>query len=156
MDDKARQRIMELAEENGGRIEPDQVIAEARKRNSPLHSYFDWDVERAAWENWRNVARDLIRSVHIERVVHEKTVRSVAYIRDPSKHSSEQGYVSVEILRDDKINARHALETEFDRAEAALRRALEVAKALELERDVEGLLRRIGLVRAKAVKGLVA
>ena len=150
MNDKAKQRIIDLAERNGGSIEPDQVIADARSERSPLHSYFDWDVERAAWEHWRGIARGLIRSVQIERVLHRKTVSTIAYVRDPSKPSDEQGYVSTAILRDDKFHARLALEAEFDRAEAALRRATEVAKALGLERDVERLLHRIGAVRATA------
>lgn len=156
MDDKATERIIKIADRNGGSIEPDQVIADARNPKSPLHSYFDWDIERASMEHWREVARRMIRSVEVERIIHKKTVKTIAYIRDPCKTSSEQGYISVDVLRDDEFHAKRALISEFDRAEAALRRALEVAKALELERDVARLLRQLGLTRVKASKRMAA
>jgi hypothetical protein len=156
MDEQIRKRIQELAARRGGYIEPDDVIADARNPDSPLHGQFEWDVERAAMEHWRNIARKLIASVQIERVINEKTVEVVAYVRDPEKRGNEQGYVDVTILADRKDLARTALVAEFDRAEAALRRALAIAEALDLQEDVELLLRGIGLTRTKATKGAKA
>ena len=156
MDIKAKERIKALADRNGGRFDADQIIEDARHPQSPLHSYFDWDVERAAMQQWRQVAREMIRSVQVERVVEERTVKTVAYVRDPCKTGSEQGYVSVDVLRDEPANARQALLSEFSRAEAALRRALDVAKALGLESDVASLLRQIDITRIKASKGATA
>lgn len=152
MDEAVRKRIIALADKNGGRIEPDQVIEDAQNPKSPLHGEFDWDVEKAAWEHWRDVARGLIRSVQVERVVHNRTVTSIAYVRDPQKASGEQGYVALDTIKGTERLAHAALIAEFDRASSALERALAVAAALELEKDVESLLRRIGLTRAKAAK----
>ena len=61
----ARDRIVELAEANGGRITPEQVLEDARDPESPLHNYFEWDVETAARQYWLDQARTLIRSVKI-------------------------------------------------------------------------------------------
>jgi hypothetical protein len=46
------------------------MLADAKKPSSPLHKYFDWDVERAAEKHWLQRASYLIRSVAVEiRVV---------------------------------------------------------------------------------------
>lgn len=39
------------------------VLAEAKKKNSPLHDIWDWDVEQAAEQHWLRRAADLLRAV---------------------------------------------------------------------------------------------
>jgi len=76
-----------------GRLDPHDVVEEASDPQSPLHSRFTWDDDVAAVQ-WRlQQARQLIRSVTIERIVAEdeepKIIR--AFVHDPANG----GYLSV-------------------------------------------------------------
>jgi len=135
-----RERLEEIAEANNGRLTPDQVVEDARKKNSPLHDQFEWDVKKAAMSHWLDRAREIIVSVHVVIRTTRTDVRSVAYVRDPSAGSSEQGYVSVNRLRDEKDLARDALLAEFQRAADLLRRARNIALALDLDGDVDRII----------------
>lgn len=55
--------LKRIAEENGGLLKPEIVVAEARPRSSPLHSRFTWDNTKAAHEYRLWQARQLIRVV---------------------------------------------------------------------------------------------
>lgn len=141
---------MKKLENEQGELTTEVVLKDAKKSSSPLHEYFDWDDKEAA-HNWRTEqARRLIRSVRL--VIHETEtkVRSVAYVRDPSKGQSEGGYVSTATLRTDKQRARDALVYELQRAESALARAYDVSFALGLSNEIEALRARVGAVRESA------
>lgn len=136
------QRIKEL-EDKHGRLTPEIVVADAKNTDSPLHGEFEWDVKKAAHEHWLDRARALIRSVKVVITTESRVVRSVAYVRDPSAPASDQGYVSVVKLRDDRQMAHEALVAEFGRAASALRRAHDLAAALNLENEVADLRERV-------------
>jgi len=143
------ERMKELENEQG-ELTTEVVLKDASDPSSPLHEHFDWDDKEAA-HKWRTEqARRLIRSVRL--VIHETEtkVRSVAYVRDPSKDQSEGGYVSTATLRTDKERARDALVYELQRAESALARAYDVSFALGLNHEVEALRARVGAVRESA------
>jgi hypothetical protein len=148
--DQIRARINEIAARKGGRIRPDDVIADARDPESPLHDRFEWDTGKAAQAHWLDTARELIRAVRVSITTDTTVVSSVAYVRDPSLGSDEQGYVSVTALRSDRELAREAIVYEFARAAGALRRAKEVAAALNLDKEVDTLITRVERVKAKA------
>ena len=44
----ASEAINAIAARNGGRVTPEEVIDAARRTDSPLHDYFDWDDTSAA------------------------------------------------------------------------------------------------------------
>lgn len=46
------ERLTELSRGNKQRLTPKLVLADARRKDSPLHASFDWD-DRAAAEKWR-------------------------------------------------------------------------------------------------------
>lgn len=65
-DHEVVEELQRICRENDGLLQPRDVVEEARKENSPLHSKFDWDDGKAA-ENWRlQQARYLITHVHVE------------------------------------------------------------------------------------------
>jgi hypothetical protein len=138
-----RGRLEQLASANGGRLTPEAVVADARSPESPLHDYFTWDVNQAAYGFWIEQARTLITSVRIEMRTDTTSVRSVAYVRDPQAAAGQQGYVAVTRLRSDRELARDALVSEFGRVGDALRRAREIAAALDAQGDVDELLERV-------------
>lgn len=147
-----RDRINDIAARNDGRIRPDDVVADARDPTSPLHDRFEWDVQKAAHTHWLDTARELIRAVRVSITTDTTVVSSVAYVRDPSVSSDEQGYVSVASLRSNEDLSREAIVYEFSRAQGALTRAREIAAALNLRSEVDRLIAGVSRVKAKAEK----
>jgi hypothetical protein len=61
-------RLLELAQANNDTVTKEQVVEDARRLESPLHEYFEWDDQVAA-HSWRlEQAGYIIRSI---RVVYE-------------------------------------------------------------------------------------
>jgi hypothetical protein len=146
-----RIRLEAIAERNAGRLTPEDAIEDARDEESPLHPHFTWDDSEAAHKQRMYEARALIRSVRVTTVINQTVTRTIAYIRDPGKESDEAGYVSVAVLRTDEDLARAALVEEFGRAAAAMRRALEVAKALLLEGEVQHQITAIEALKNRVI-----
>ena len=113
------------------------------KKSSPLHQFFTWDVKKAAAAYWIEEARSLITAVQITITTETTNIVSVAYVRDPSVKPNQQGYIAVETLRTDEEMARAALVNEFSRVADMLRRAREIAVALNAQGDVEALLQSV-------------
>lgn len=62
--------------ERDGKLTPEAVVIEAQDPSSPLHGYFDWDIENAAWRWWLRQAEHLIQRFKITiEVKPERTVR---------------------------------------------------------------------------------
>jgi len=127
-------------EDSEGRLTPDAVVKAAQSPKSPLHRFFEWDNTEAARKYRIEQARELIREVRIEMTVHEKTIQTVAYVRDPSAPPNRQGYRSVVKLADERTEAWTAVEAEFQRALGALRRARDIATALDFADEIDRLL----------------
>lgn len=143
MREKAKQRLIEIGEANGGRLTPEMVLSDAADTESPLHEYFEWDDTKAAHAHRIDQARTLIRSVRVHITVESRKVSTVFYVRDPAQPYDEQGYVSIPKLRTDEELAREALVSEFARAGAALDRAHRIAAALNLQDEVQEVSERV-------------
>jgi hypothetical protein len=71
--------LEKLAIRCGGKLVPDDVVAEARNPRSPLHQHFEWDDSEAA-EKWRKEqARSLIASVRVVFIENDKPVEPLRY-----------------------------------------------------------------------------
>ena len=69
-----------------GELTPEDVLADARNPNSPLHPFFEWDDSAAAEQYRLKQARGLIRSVVAVYVSEERpAVRTRAYVHIPEK-----------------------------------------------------------------------
>ena len=153
MDTKIVDTLNELARKGGGVLTPDVVVAEAKKKSSPLHHYFEsrgcWDAKtaQAAW--CVSVARELIRSVRVEVTNTIFSVKAPAFVRDPSQ-APRQGYASLSRLRSDKDLAHEVLVREFSMASAALARAQAVAAALDMSDEIEDIKSRINAMAERA------
>lgn len=144
-----RERLELIESANGGRLTPDAVVEDARNKDSPLHDHFEWDVEKASAAHWIDQARTLITSVRVVVKTDTMNVRSVYYVRDPSAGQGDQGYVSVTTLRSNTDMAREAIVAEFSRVADMLRRARELAKALDADKDVESLIQSVVGLRGR-------
>lgn len=148
------ERIRQLYDQHGS-VTPDILIEDARDPESPLHDQFEWDVNRAAMETWRETARRLIRSVRVVRTFEDVKFTGKGrpipeFIRDPSASQRDQGYSRAADLRSDKDLAMSALMYEIDRADGAINRARDVAEALGLSDDIRIVASAISNVRRKA------
>ena len=137
----AAARINELARANGGRVTPEMIVADAKRKSSPLHGLFEWDTSKAAAAHWIETARWVIRQVRIEVTTETRTISTVAYVRDPSSGRGEQGYrATLDVPAED----RHAvLAYELERVEGILTRALDIAEAYGADEDVKNAIRHI-------------
>lgn len=133
--------------ERDDRLTPDDVIADAKDPASPLHDEFQWDVNEAALEHWREIARHLIRSVVYTVEIATTRIDVSRYVHDPDAHG--QGYVSVPHVLTERDLAARCLAEEFGRAEAACSRSLAYAAAFGLSADVSRLLSRIQTLAEK-------
>jgi len=144
-------RLQELYQEHQ-KLTPDMVVADARHPDSILHGYFNWDVEHAANEHWRDIARSLIRSVRLVITTETTAVECVAYVRDPNSPSDEQGYLQVSRVRTEADVARDVLVDEFSRAASALKRARELATVFDMRKDVEDLIESVQATKRRVPK----
>jgi hypothetical protein len=48
-----------------GLLVMDAVVEAARDESSPLHAYFNWNIEEAAYQHWLNQARTLVRTIEV-------------------------------------------------------------------------------------------
>ena len=140
-----RERLEAIAKANRGVLTPEAVVEDAKAKDSPLHAQFTWNTKQAAYQHWIDQARLLIRTVRV--VVTEERISAPAWVRDPNAEHDAQGYVSTVSLRSDADSARVVVVAEFARAAAAIRRAREVAKALDLEEVMDDLIVRIEYTR---------
>lgn len=146
------QRINEIADANDGRITPEMVVADAKKKSSPLHGLFEWDESVAAHNHWIERARAIIRHVQVTVTTHHMRVQSVAYVRDPSVGNREQGYRQIERVAESPEDAESAMAYELGRAEAYMTRAVNIAKALGLEDEAREALSKIVGLRKRVNK----
>lgn len=76
-----------LRKEKKGELTPEDVVTAARNKNSPLHSYFEWDDGKAAEAHRLSQARGLIRAVVAIYTHDDKPVtKARAYV-----HIAEKG-----------------------------------------------------------------
>lgn len=126
--------------ERDGRLTPEELVRAASHPKHPLHKEFIWDDKRAAHLQRLDTARTIIVSVRVQFRTETATIQSVAYVRDPDASSRQQGYISVERLRDSTQSSREALTAEAQRVQSMLERARELAAALEMEDELDLLI----------------
>ena|SRR5215831_13921218 len=147
--DEQSERVHSLANENG-HIEPADVIADARDRNSPLHELFDWDAASAANKHWLDTARSVIRSVSYTQIQGPRTICAPAYVSQPSRKRGEKTYTSLAVARDSPSEARAIIVAETNRIASAIGRALNIAAVLNLQAQFEQLLTDVIELRREA------
>ena len=148
---EAEIRVNELAMKHGGRITAETVVKDAKRKNSPLHKYFQWDVTKAAHAYWLDVARSIIRSVRIERRVEHRTVNVVAYVRDPANTGTKRpGYVALELAAKSDADSVSVLAYELGRMRDIMRRVEQIAQALGMDEDAARITEAIELMAGKA------
>lgn len=149
MKPEVENRIRELHEKYG-EVTADIIIDDARDPDSPLHAEFEWDLEKAALNHWRERARKLITEINFKVVKRKNQIPTevVAYVRNPDKPHREQGYISTVVVKNDKEMARRVVVQECERAMAGFERVYKVAEAVDISlSEVESIIARIKGIR---------
>lgn len=108
--------------QNYGELTPQIVVDEARPKNAPLHSHFEWDNREAGEAYRRMQAARLIRSVPLQYDSTDRTkyVRAFSSVREAGDPAA-QGYQPTEEVLADPLSAKILLR-ECERAIADLQR----------------------------------
>ena len=134
--------------ERDGRVLPDDVVAAAREKGSPLHKYFEWDDAKAGHAFRLEQARQLIRSVEYKyQLTSDTYITAPVYVRDGESAPTAQGYRVLSEIKDNPEAARAALSLELMRVESLLTRAEAIAGVLGLVDHVQRLVRRTRALR---------
>lgn len=99
--------LMGIAKKNGGILQVDAVLQEAKDKSSPLHNHFEWDDSVAAEAHRRYQARVLIQRCKITIVETEPTTVR-AFVSLQSDREAGGGYRMTTKVMDDE-----ALREEF-------------------------------------------
>jgi hypothetical protein len=150
---KIRAACIKALEDAAGRCTASGLVEAASDPKHPLHGDFIWDNRKAAHEYRLHTARTIISSVRILVENTDKTITSVAYVRDPAA-AKHEGYVSVRQLRTERENAEAALLAEMGQVQARLERARELAGALDLEDQVTDLIEGVSSFSSRIRKGM--
>lgn len=133
-----------------GKLTPDNVIEEAKARDSPLHDQFTWDLKAAALMTWRSQARALISHFEISVVVHRKEYRIQEFVEAPGKPGKEQGYVAFTRIKNKRELAREFFDRELGIAASYVSKTRDYAQVLGLEKRVERVVNDITTLRKDA------
>jgi|HubBroStandDraft_6_1064221.scaffolds.fasta_scaffold622184_2 hypothetical protein len=100
------ERLEELRERADGTLLPEDVIADARHRRSPLHKFFEWDDTEAAHQHRLEQARSLIRAVVV--ILPQKPTTPVrAFVSIRQEGDKERSYTStVAAMSDPRLRAQ--------------------------------------------------
>ena len=92
--------LMDIAKKNGGILQVDAVLDEAKDESSPLHDHFEWDDSVAAEAHRRYQARVLIQRCKITVVESEPTTIR-AFVSLQSDREAGGGYRMTTKVMDD-------------------------------------------------------
>lgn len=101
-----------LREKFKGELTPEDILADAKNDNSPLHSFFEWSDSAAAHQHRLQQARGLIRSV------------VAIYVQDDAPAVRQRAYVNIKKANEPQHyrEVSHAM-SQADTREVVLRRA---------------------------------
>ena len=140
-------RLLEL-ETEAGKLTAEAVVADAKRKDSPLHDLFEWDVKK--YQHWLDRAREVMK---FRFVVHTETstVSVVGYVRDPAAGPHDGGYVSVKRVMGDKDKAREVLVAEFGRIRDLLNRARELAAVFDMQDELSSMVTQVAGLRERVM-----
>ncbi len=127
-------RLMLL--ERSGRLTPEEVLADARRRDSPLHRLIEWDRAKAALAYQLGQARAVIRSVQVTIVTETIEITAPRYVADPSPPAGT--YRSFGELSANE--QRLAVVQEARRATGHMQRAAALASSAGLDAGLDELI----------------
>jgi hypothetical protein len=138
-----RSRLRELEDETGY-LDVDLVIRTARDNpEDPMHPCFTWDVEKAAWERWREQARAMIRRVRYVEQITQRELDNVPHYVSVTTQPPTSGYKAIDRVAQHEAQSREVFNDEIRRAIAAVERARAVSDILGTRDQLEVVLQQL-------------
>lgn len=137
------------------KLTPENVFNEGKSPTSPLHKYFQWDRDKAAYEYNMMQARDLITSFKFEVHVYRREFDLSEFVPNPKTRAErKQGYVSLATLKTRKKQALEFMEQELAQLFGILCRVRGYAEELGLVKKIEPLEREYKALRSEIARNL--
>jgi len=93
--EQAKAELDRISELHGGKLNPEDVVAESKSKNSVLHEIFEWDNKKAA-DKWRiQQARDLIRNIRFVTTNEEVSISGRFYVNVREEPGEIRKYIPV-------------------------------------------------------------
>lgn len=130
-----------LRQQNDGKLDPVQVVEDARNPNSPLNGYFDWDDSEAARLYRLQQARGLIRSVvAIYRTSPDSGPKSIrAFVSVTTGDDAKPSYVASAVAMSDEDMRAKTLRKAWDEAQRFRQRYAELTEFASLFATIDEL-----------------
>ena len=149
---------LEKLRDTEGPVKTEMVVEAAKRTNSPLHKFFDWDIKSAAGKHWKHKARQImgwpeIMTVTLTDVTPPPTILTCRAFTHIKPEEEEGFYVSTQEMLDNKTYRDLFLEKALKTAEGyvakfwmftelaivveAIERARDEMKANNVEEDKE-------------------
>ena len=105
-----RDRILELEQRHPeGVATPEAIIEDARKKNSPLHRYYEWDVDVAFEQYLLDRTRQIVTAIRYTVHYNQQTVK-VRGFENIVTREGVRGYKSVESIKSDDFYRKQTIE----------------------------------------------
>ena len=100
--EKVYNRLEELKKKNGGTLQPEDVVEDAKRKNSVLHKAFEWDKDKASHQWLLNQARNLISSIEVTIIKKKREIQTAVFFSTPKKEfQGGREYKSIEDIAND-------------------------------------------------------
>lgn len=100
---KAATELKRISIAYNGALTPENVVAEAKKKSSILHKFFEWNDDKAAEQYRLQQARNLINNIQVTVVAHGKS-RDVGAFEVVSITGGGRAYKSIDVMTINDIN----------------------------------------------------
>lgn len=131
---EAEQRIRDIADRLNGRPTPDHLTEDAKDPESPLHAYYEWDVNKCAEWCWAETSRALLRVVELEVTTEERTFHARAYPHDPTGGDNrKQSYRELSLYETDE-DKYATVAYRLSQMIGHLKNTIDIAEAMALEK----------------------
>ena len=119
-----------------GKLTPEKVVTSARKKNSPLHSLFEWNDSVAGEKYRQEQARCVIRNIRVVYIDRPEPVPQRVYVHvSPAKRESAYYSKSV-VMADDELR-RQALHNAITLLQGIRDRYAELAELKGVFREID-------------------
>jgi len=128
-------------------VKPEELVKDAKQKNTPYHGYFQWDNTKAGAEYRKEQARDLLRNIVEVEIVSDKKQDRQVEVRSfhVVSENNERGYSPLEHVLSSKDLTNQVLER-------ALKEAKSWSARYKMYSELADIRKKIDEVAVKLIK----
>ena len=128
-------------------VKPEELVKDAKQKNTPYHGYFQWDNTKAGAEYRKEQARDLLRNIVEVEIVSDKKQDRQVEVRSfhVVSENNERGYSPLEHVLSSKDLTNQVLER-------ALKEAKSWSARYKIYSELADIRKKIDEVAVKLIK----